>query len=130
MTAFRITKLCRDEHGHWRARITPDEGETLVVTRRWGSWLVAPGSGNYLRELAAVGLREAPAALQERVRRLEGRERELVAARRREAAASGRVWARPKGASQPPWPGWISSAPHAERVRVRVRDLSPSASSR
>lgn len=125
MPEMRITKLGRDENGYWQARVTPDGGETYDLTCRWGSWLVVWGrDGVPYREPAALGLREAPGRLAERVRRLEGRERELVAARRQAAVASGRVQVWPKDASRRASRAPIASLPLAGRVRVRVPDLS------
>jgi hypothetical protein len=125
LTEMRITKLQRNGDGYWTARVTPEGGETIEMTRRWGSWLALWGDGGgQLKEPAALGLPDAPARIQERVRRLETRERELIAARRQATAASGRALARPRDASPPAWPGRIAPLPLAVRARVRVRDRS------
>lgn len=128
MNGMRITKLERDEDGYWRARVTPESQETIQMTRRYGSWLAE--YGGRLREPAALGLADAPVALQERVRRLEAREREQVAARRRAAASSGRVRAQPRDASRRASSAPIASLPLAGRARVRVRGQSPATSAR
>lgn len=68
MTEFIVTKLERDAEGHWAARVTPSGGRTMPVTRRYGSWMV---DSKPLREVPS----KVAAALQQRVRRLESRER-------------------------------------------------------
>lgn len=37
---IRVTKLHRAEHGEWEAHVTVDGGETVNVTRRYGSWMI------------------------------------------------------------------------------------------
>ena len=117
MSEFRITKLRRHEEGHWIARVTENGHEPIEVHRRFGSWLADVGE-NRLRELP----RAWSYALQERVRRLEHGERELVRARLAEAAASGRTAARRRG--QPSARVPLPLPAYGARVRGRVRSLS------
>lgn len=122
MAEFIITKLERDDQGHWHARVTPSGGQTIKVTRRYGSWL---SDTSPMKELAALGLKEAPAALQQRVRRRELAEDELFEKRRQAAVASGRCAARERGvASRPTSHARIALQTAPGRVRARVVDRS------
>lgn len=70
-----ITKVERDDAGHWHARVTPPGGVTIPVDRIHGSWQT---STNPRREV----MPHIAAALQDKVRPIENAER-----REREAAA-------------------------------------------
>jgi hypothetical protein len=71
-----ITKLRRDELGVWRARVTGPLGIPVDVDRRYGSWMgevrVAPRSRTFVRRFCQP---HVAAALQQKVRRLERREK-------------------------------------------------------
>lgn len=79
MTEFIITKLERHpEAGYWTARVSAG-GETIEVDKRYGSWHAIvrdePGVRRFHRQFV---LSPVAAALQERVRRLERKEREAA----------------------------------------------------
>lgn len=64
-----ITKLERDEFGVWTAHVSR-AGNTIPVTRRYGSWGTIPEGGRWAQLLPDVA-----AALQKRVFPIENRER-------------------------------------------------------
>lgn len=80
MREIVVTKLQRDADGVWTARASFD-GNTVPVTRFYGSWGTIPVGGRW-QDLP----REVAAALQKRVRTIETRERQ-EAAREEKAAA-------------------------------------------
>ena len=71
---MRVTKLRRDpDDRHWTARVSVD-GVTVAIDRRYGSWRVPGADGDAWRECRPA----VAAELQERVRRLERRQRRAL----------------------------------------------------
>jgi hypothetical protein len=62
-----VTKLHRADHGELEARITVNGGETIPVTRRFGSWTTMPDARGACRHV----LPRFAAILQERARPLD-----------------------------------------------------------
>jgi hypothetical protein len=79
-----VTKLRRAEHGELEARITVNGGETVPVTRRYGSWMIESDAG--VREL----LPEVAAELQRRARPAFDRPRERERIRNEQERAKER----------------------------------------
>lgn len=101
-----------DRSGYWTAELHAAPGiPHLRVHRRWGSWQAGGedgGKGSPLLSHVCADLQDAVSAVEQA--RAADRRRELQA-----AAASGRVPAAVKGASQP-----ASPAPSESRVPSRL----------
>lgn len=119
MTGIRITRVRRHpEDGYWIARVTPEGGSTVDVHCKYGSWFVEQG-GNQREVIPRVA-----AAIQERVRRLERAEAEILSARRAAAAASGRCEARARNLAANPPASRVLTALQLSPGRVRGTALS------
>jgi hypothetical protein len=113
-----VTKLERHHDGYWTARVSVN-GETVAVHLRCGAWYAnVPGKPGHLKGV----LPPIAAALAEKVRILERRERERLERRREAAVASGRVpcLVASRGTSSES----NAQPAHVCRVRIQLRDLS------